>query len=175
MSVLRFGAVAPLSMQCAMRFTVSALTDGDLNQTTELSMERVKKCLADHGYHFLDDDTRDDVLAAGFHDYRFHFILTGEGHQTLQVRGRWNHSLDVARKVEMVKVCNETNINRIFPKAFVRRESEDRLSLYGEYSADFCAGATDAQIDRAISAGLKSIISFFRDIESRFGAEIAAD
>lgn len=152
-----------------------ALHDRVAVEIAPLSLERVRRCLTAHGYSFLDSPSEEGVLTAGFHDYRFQFILTGEDLQTLQVRGRWNHALDVLRKVEMVKMCNEANMNRISPKAYVRREAEDHLGLYAEYAADFHAGATDAQIDRAVTCGLKTIIAFFRDVEGRCGTELATD
>lgn len=154
---------------------MTAQTDSAAVQLAPLTLDRVAQCLRSHGYSYLEDESGEDVLTAGFHDYRFQFLLTGEDHQTLQVRGRWNHSLDVSRKVEAIKLCNECNMNRIFPKVYVRRESEDHLSLYGEYAADFLRGASDDQIDRVVTAGLKTVIKFFRDIESRFGTDLAAD
>ena len=152
-----------------------ALTERVTAEIAPLTSERVQQCLTNHGYSYLCDGPEDGVMTAGFHDYRFQFILTGEDLQTLQVRGRWNHSLDISRKVEAIKLCNDANMNRIAPKTYVRRESEDHLSLYAEFAADFLAGATDEQIDRAITCGLKTIIAFFRDVEAQYGTELAAD
>lgn len=137
-----------------------------------LSLERVEESLTRHGYAFVEDDAHPDIVRARFDDYRFQFMISGDEHGVLQTRGRWSHSVDVSRKVEMVKLCNEWNMNRIWPKVYVRRESEGLLGVYGETTADFRAGALDKQIDTAIECGLSSVIAFFHSLEERLGAEL---
>ncbi|WP_422117002.1 YbjN domain-containing protein [Brachybacterium sp. UNK5269] len=137
-----------------------------------LSLSRVEECLTRHGYAYVEDDEHAEVLRARFDDYRFQFMISGEAHGVLQTRGRWSHSVDVSRKVEMIKLCNEWNMNRIWPKVYVRRESEGLLGVYGELSADFRAGALDSQIDSAIQCGLSTVIAFFHSLEERLGAEL---
>ena len=137
-----------------------------------ISLDRIEESLERRGYAFVEDEGHPDVLRARFDDYRFHFLLAGEDRTVLQTRGRWNHALDVSRKVEMLKLCNEWNMNRLWPKVYVRRESESMLSLYGEISADFHCGAAEEQIDRAIEAGLSTVIGFFHDVEARLGPDL---
>lgn len=137
-----------------------------------VSLDRIEDSLRRLGYSFVQDEGHPDVLRARFDDYRFHFLLAGDDRDVLQTRGRWNHALDVSRKVEMLKMCNEWNMNRLWPKVYVRRESESVLSLYGEISADFHCGAAEVQIDRAIEAGLSTVIGFFHDVEARYGADL---
>lgn len=143
-------------------------TDG----LTPVDLERLEQSLTRHGYAFIEDEDHPDVLRARFDDYRFHFLLAGDEKAVVQTRGRWNHSVDVSRKVEMIRLCNEWNMNRVWPKVYVRRESEGLLGVYGETTADFRAGATDAQIDAAIECGLSSVIAFFHSLEERLGAEL---
>ena len=137
-----------------------------------LSLSRVEESLTRHGYAFVEDDEHPDIVRARFDDYRFQFMISGDEHGVLQTRGRWNHSVDVSRKMEMVKLCNEWNMNRIWPKVYVRRESEGLLGLYGELAADFRAGALDSQIDNAIQCGLSTVIAFFHSLEERLGPEL---
>lgn len=137
-----------------------------------LSPERVQASLERHGYAFVEDEEHPDILRARFDSYPFLFLLAGEDHSILQVRARWNHSVDVARKIEMVKLCNEWNMNRIWPKVYVRREAETVLGMYGEVAFDFATGARDEQIDRALECGLTTVISFFHDIEGRLGSSV---
>ncbi|MBB5832022.1 YbjN domain-containing protein [Brachybacterium aquaticum] len=137
-----------------------------------LSLSRVEASLTRHGYVFVEDGEHAEVVRARFDDYRFQFMISGEGHGVLQTRGRWSHSVDISRKVEMIKLCNEWNMNRIWPKVYVRRESEGLLGVYGELAADFHAGASDTQIDSAIKCGLSSVIAFFHSLEERLGAEL---
>lgn len=137
-----------------------------------MSLARVEESLTRHHYAFVKDEEHPEILRARFDDYRFQFMLTGEDHGVLQTRGRWNHSVDFSRKLEMVKLCNEWNMNRIWPKVYVRRESEGLLGVYGELAADFRAGALDSQIDSAIKCGLSTVIAFFHSLEERLGAEL---
>lgn len=137
-----------------------------------VTLERLEQSLERHGYSFVEDESHPGVLRARFDDYRFHFLLAGEEKAVVQTRGRWNHSVDVSRKVEMIRLCNEWNMNRIWPKVYVRRESEGLLGVYGETTADFRAGALDKQIDTAIECGLSSVIAFFHSLEERLGAEL---
>ncbi len=137
-----------------------------------LSLQRVEASLERHGYAFIEDDEHPDILRARFDSYPFLFLLAGEHQTILQTRARWNHSVDVARKVEMVKLCNEWNMNRIWPKVYVRREAETVLGMYGEVAIDFGTGAKDEQIDRSIECGLTTIISFFHDLEERLGSSV---
>ncbi|MGY5763831.1 YbjN domain-containing protein [Brachybacterium sp. DNPG3] len=137
-----------------------------------LSMTRVEECLTRHGYAYVEDEAHPEILRARFDDYRFQFMLSGEDHGILQTRGRWSHSVDFSRKVQMIKLCNEWNMNRIWPKVYVRREAEGLLGVYGELSADFRAGALDSQLDSAISCGLSTVIAFFHSLEERLGNEL---
>ena len=137
-----------------------------------VTMARLEESLTRHGYAFVEDDEHAEIVRARFDDYRFQFMLTGEDLGVLQTRGRWSHSVDVSRKVEMVKLCNEWNMNRIWPKVYVRRESEGLLGVYGELAADFRAGALDSQIDSAIKCGLSTVIAFFHRVAERLGAEL---
>ncbi|MGP9694987.1 YbjN domain-containing protein [Brachybacterium sp. AOP25-B2-12] len=137
-----------------------------------LSLERVEASLERHGYAFVEDEEHPDIVRARFDAYPFLFMLAGDDRTILQTRARWNHSVDVARKVEMVKLCNEWNMNRIWPKVYVRREAETVLGMYGEVAVDFSTGARDDQIDRSLECGLTTIISFFHDLEERLGSSV---
>lgn len=148
------------------------LPDDTGSDPEALSLDRVARSLERHGYAFVGDEEHPNILRARFDSYPFLFLVAGEDDSILQTRARWNHSVDVARKVEMVKLCNEWNMNRIWPKVYVRREAETVLGMYGEVAADFAGGARDQQIDRAIECGLTTVISFFHDLEERLGSSI---
>lgn len=148
------------------------LPDDGGSAAEALSLARVEASLERHGYAYAQDDDHPHVLRARFDAYPFLFLLAGEDASILQVRARWNHSVDAARKVEMLKLCNEWNMNRIWPKVYVRREAETVLGMYGEVASDFATGARDEQIDRALECGLSTIISFFHDLEERLGGSV---
>lgn len=146
-----------------------ALSDG----LEPISLARVEESLTRQGYAFLEDASTPDHVRARFDDYRFTFLLAGHDHAVLQSRGKWSRLVDVEHKLEMIRMCNEWNMRRIWPKVYVRREGEGMLAVYGEVAADFGAGAADAQIDRALRCGLSSVIAFFHGLEERLGAELA--
>ena len=150
----------------------STVTADSAEGLAPMSQSRVEESLTRLGYAFVEDDEHPEILRARFDNYRFQFMLAGEAQGVMQTRGRWNHSVDVSRKVEMVKLCNEWNMNRVWPKVYVRRESEGLLGVYGELAADFRCGASDGQIDHAITCGLSTVIAFFKSLEERLGAEL---
>ncbi|MCL6422071.1 YbjN domain-containing protein [Brachybacterium sp. JHP9] len=139
---------------------------------TPISIERIESALSQHGYAFVEDAEHPEVLRARFDDYRFQFMLASVNRPVLQIRGRWNHSVDVSRKHEMLRLCNDWNMGRVWPKVYVRRENEGMLGLYGEVTHDFYGGGTDQQIDRAIECGLRTVIAFFHELEDQLGPEI---
>lgn len=149
----------------------SALPDSAAS-LAPMSLARVQDSLTRRGYAFVEDEEHPEILRARFDEYRFQFMLSGEDHAVMQTRGRWNHSVDISRKVEMIKLCNEWNMNRVWPKVYVRRESEGLLGVYGELAADFRAGALDSQVDSAIKCGLSTVIAFFHSLEERLGPEL---
>src|SRR5699024_7568299 len=144
--------------------------EGSADELAPLSLARVEEGLTRHGYAYVEDEAHPEILRARFDDYRFQFMISGDEHGVLQTRGRWSHSVDVSRKVEMIKLCNEWNMNRIWPKVYVRREAEGLLGVYGELAADCRAGALDSQIDSAITCGLGTVIAFSHSREERLGA-----
>lgn len=146
-----------------------AVGAGDL---PPIRLERVEESLTRLGYAYAQDAEQPDVLRARFDDYRFHVLLAGAHRSVLQIRGRWSHAVDISRKVEMLKLCNEWNMNRVWPKTYVRREAESVLALYGEVSTDFFCGAADGQIDRAIECGLSTVIAFFHEVEGKLGSDL---
>jgi hypothetical protein len=139
-----------------------------------LTVERLEGALRARGWGFIEDDEHPEVLRTRFDDYRFQFLLAGPRRTLLQTRGRWNRSVDAPRKGEMLKLCNEWNMNRLWPKVYVRREGDQSLGLYGEIAADFGSGASDEQVDRALECGVRTVVSFFHELEARIGEETGA-
>src|SRR5690606_35901121 len=76
-----------------------AVGAGDL---PPIRLERVEESLTRLGYAYAQDAEQPEVLRARFDDYRFHVLLAGAHRSVLQIRGRWSHSVDISRKVEML-------------------------------------------------------------------------
>ena len=140
------------------------------HETEKISVGRLKDSLNRLGYSYVEDDESPSVLRARFDSYPFTFAITGESDDLLVVRGRWDQMLPVEHKLEAAKVCNHWNMERMWPKVYVRRENDEALGVYGENIVDFTHGASDAAIDRAIACSLTTSISFFNSLQDDLAA-----
>jgi hypothetical protein len=120
--------------------------------------------------YLLDEDG--DV--AGYWDgHLFYFFVYGDAEQVFQVRGRWNRSVGPDQLGALVRLANEWNSQRLWPKAFVREE-EGELGVYGELTVDYADGVSDAQLDRHISCAVATTVGLFQQLDELF-PEAAAE
>ncbi|KDS94016.1 hypothetical protein DHOM_01945 [Dermabacter hominis 1368] len=133
----------------------------------ELSIERLKESLGRLGYAFVEDDDTPTVLRARFDHYPFTFAVAGEHSHILVVRGRWDELLAVQQKLEATRLCNHWNMERMWPKAYVRRENDSVLGVYGELVFDYFYGVSDDAIDRAITCALSTTVAFFASLSTQ--------
>ncbi len=138
---------------------------------TAITIERLKAALTRLGYSFVVDEENPAVVRARFDAYPFTFAITGEHSSLLVIRGRWDQLLPVKQKLESARVCNHWNMERMWPKVYVRRENDDALGIYGENVFDFHLGVSEAAIDRAISCSLTTTISFFTSLDNDISAQ----
>ncbi len=136
---------------------------------TPLTRERVDACLESRGYHYRIDDDGD--LTGVWNDNRFWFLLLGEQHEILQVRGRWHRQLPVDRRRALSLTLNDWNRERIWPKVYLREE-EGELAIYSEVSTDLEHGVTDDQLDQLVSCGLGTGVQVFSSMESLLPPEL---
>ena len=127
-------------------------------RTTPLVGERVEAYLVGQGYHVTRDE--DDDLTGTWDGDRFWFLLLGEHHEILQVRGRWHRTLPEERRTAALLVVNDWNRERIWPKAYVRSE-EAGTAVYAETSVDLEHGVTDDQLGQLVACGLGTGVQFF--------------
>ena len=128
---------------------------------TPLSTGRIADYLTSRAYHFRVDDDGD--ITGTWDGHRFWFLLLGEDHEILQVRGRWSETIHATSRLDALQVVNDWNRERIWPKVYLRGESPG-LALYAEISVDFEHGATDAQLGQIISCGLGTAVQLFHAI-----------
>jgi hypothetical protein len=130
---------------------------------TPLTRDRVAETLDAHGYHHRIDDDGD--LTGVWNESRFWFLLLGEEHEILQVRGRWHRQLPVAGRRAVTLALNDWNRERIWPKLYVREE-EGQLAIYSEVSTDLEHGVTAEQLDQIVSCGRGTGVQAFASFES---------
>ncbi|WP_182113617.1 MULTISPECIES: YbjN domain-containing protein [unclassified Actinotalea] len=123
-----------------------------------LDSARVEAYLVGEGYHVHRDE--DDDLTGTWDGDRFWFLLLGEDHEVLQVRGRWHRTLPEHRRAAALLAVNDWNRERIWPKAYVRAE-DGELALYGEVSVDLEHGVTDDQLAQLVACGLGTGVQLF--------------
>ncbi|MCL3860162.1 YbjN domain-containing protein [Actinotalea sp. K2] len=119
---------------------------------------RIEADLVGRGYHVSRDEEGD--LTGTWDGDRFWFLLLGDDHEVLQVRGRWRRTLPESRRSAALLAINDWNRERIWPKAYLREE-EDGLALYSEVSVDLEHGATDAQLAQLVGCGLGTGVQLF--------------
>lgn len=126
-----------------------------------LSVDRVASYLTRRGFRFRVDDDGD--LTGTWDGHRFWFLLLGPERSVLQVRGRWDRTLDPQSRGIALLAVNDWNRDRFWPKVYAREE-EDGLAIYAEVSVDFEHGATDDQIGQTVSCGLGTGVQVFSSI-----------
>jgi hypothetical protein len=129
-----------------------------LQRPRPLDSARVEAYLVSRGYHVVRDE--DDDLTGTWDGDRFWFLLLGEDHEVLQVRGRWHRTLPVVRRSAALLAVNDWNRERIWPKAYLREE-DGQTALYAEVSVDLEHGVTDDQLAQLIACGLGTGVQLF--------------
>lgn len=125
---------------------------------TPLTAERVEAYLVGRGYRVQRDEDGD--LTGTWDGDRFWFLLLGEDHEVLQVRGRWHRTLPANRWGAALLTVNDWNRERLWPKAYARTE-DGQTALYGEMSVDLEHGVTDAQLGQLVACGLGTGVQLF--------------
>ncbi len=139
---------------------------------TPLSRGRVADYLRGRGYKFVVDEDGD--LTGTWDGNRFWFLLLGEQHEILQVRGRWHRALPLESRPAVALTVNDWNRERIWPKAYLREE-EGQLALYSEVSADLEPGVTDVQLAQLVACGLGTGVQMFAALEGMLPDPAAGD
>jgi len=136
-----------------------------------MAKARITERLEAQGLRYLVDDDGD---AAGYWDgHLFYFFVYGDADQAFQVRGRWNRKLGTEHLDALVRLANEWNSERLWPKVFVREE-DGLLGIYGELTVDYADGVADEQIDRQMNCGVATTIGVFEHLDELYPEAAAA-
>ncbi len=128
--------------------------------------DRVGQCLTARGYRYVVDPDGD--LTGTWNAHRFWFLLLGDHHDVVQVRGRWSRTLAPGQRGPALLALNDWNRERIWPKSYLREE-DGRLAVYAEISVDLEAGATDDQLDQILTCGLGTSVQLFKSLDNQVG------
>ncbi|MBO1753302.1 YbjN domain-containing protein [Actinotalea sp. BY-33] len=132
--------------------------DQAARRPSPVDLSRVEAYLVGRGYHVAHDEDGD--LTGTWDGDRFWFLLLGEQHEILQVRGRWHRTLPAHRRAAALLAVNDWNRERIWPKVYLRDEDEGS-ALYTEVSVDLEHGVTDDQLGQLVACGLGTGVQFF--------------
>ena len=143
-----------------------------LDVPTEVTRDRLASYLGSRGYTFRLDEDGD--ITGTWDGNRFWFMLLGVDKDIIQVRGRWHRPFAESNRVATLQIVNDWNRDRIWPKAYVRREN-GALSLYTEHSVDFGPGATQDQIDETLAGGLGSSLQLFASVAASLRPQVHED
>lgn len=138
----------------------------------QLSRQRVEQYLTAHGYSYSIDGDGD--ITGTWDQHRFWFLLLGDDHEILQVRGRWSRTLRVDQRRAATLAANDLNRERYWPKVYVREE-EARIAVYSEMSVDLEKGVADDQLGQFISCGLGTGVKAFESLERLLPGEDQSD
>lgn len=136
---------------------------GSQEHTAPLARGRVAAFLTGRGYRFQLDDDGD--LTGTWDGNRFWFLLLGDHHEIVQIRGRWHRTLPLRQRSAVLLAANDWNRERIWPKVYVREE-EGELSLYSEVSVDLENGATETQLAQLLACGLGTGVQMFTALDA---------
>lgn len=128
-----------------------------------LSRDRVAAYLTSRGYRFQIDDDGD--LTGTWDGSRFWFLLLGDRHEIVQVRGRWHRTMPIAQRSAVLLAANDWNRERIWPKVYVREE-DGELALYSEVSVDLEHGVTQTQLGQLLACGLGTGVQMFAALDT---------
>ena len=134
-----------------------------LEHTAPLTRDRIAAYLAGRGYRYLVDEDGD--LTGMWEGSRFWFLLLGEHHEIVQIRGRWHRTLPVLQRSSVLLAANDWNRERIWPKVYVREE-DDELALYSEVSVDLEHGVTTTQLGQLLACGLGTGVQMFTALDA---------
>ncbi|MCI9887302.1 YbjN domain-containing protein [Micrococcales bacterium 31B] len=131
-----------------------------------VTRSRVEEWLNQHGYYyFIDNDGDIGTILR----HRVFFIrLLGPSREILQIRGCWNHSLNVEYAARARTFCNSYNRDTVLQKTYVRVDDTGKVNFICDMSADLSLGVGEKQLQNFINSGLGSANDFFDAVDDQF-------
>jgi hypothetical protein len=131
-----------------------------------LTGDRIRAWLTAQGYVWFVDSHGD--IGGLWHSRVFYFFTLGDNHEILQVRGHWNRSFTIERLPELLEICNEWNLDRVWPKTYLRVRDDGSVHAVSESATDLAAGVADDQLGQLLGSGIASAGAFFDHLDARY-------
>ena len=136
-----------------------------------LSQERITAHFDANDIRYGVDDDGD--LGCYFDGHPFYFFVVGQDGEYLQVRARWHRKVDASELDAVLRIVNEWNTDRLWPKGYVRAEG-DVLGVYGEHTVDYEHGLTDEQLGLHVQLSVSTTLHLFGALDEAYPAQAAA-
>ncbi|MCE1174548.1 MAG: YbjN domain-containing protein [Propionibacteriales bacterium] len=124
-----------------------------------LTRKRVEEALERQGWLYRVDDDGD--IYASWDEGYFWFFFYGENHEVLQVRGTWYGTLTATDEDQALRLANQINAEKLFPKLYTFLTDDGALQVRGELNVDYENGVTDEQLSLHLRAGIGSTLGAF--------------
>jgi hypothetical protein len=118
-----------------------------------LSNEMIAAALDARGFtHSIDGD---GDIYGNWENNLIYFFRIGEFREMLQVRAMARRVFTTDEVPRLYAFCNGWNHDRLFPKAYVHVDEDDRtVRVVGEVVADWEKGVTAEQLDQVMICGI---------------------
>lgn len=124
-----------------------------------LTRKRVEEALERHGWLYRVDDDGD--LYASWDEGYFWFFFYGENREVLQARGTWYGTLTADQEDQALRLVNQVNTDKLFPKMYTTLTDDGQLHVRGELNMDYENGVTDDQLMLHLRAAIGSTLGAF--------------
>ncbi len=131
-----------------------------------LTRKRVEEALERQGWVYRVDDDGD--IYASWDEGYFWFFFYGENQEVLQVRGTWYGTLTATDEDQALRLANQINAEKLFPKLYTFLTDDGALQVRGELNVDYETGVTDEQLSLHLRAGIGSTLGAFARFAEAF-------
>ena len=143
----------------------------DVAAPTLVTRDYITTWLRANGYSYFVDCDGD---IGGIWDNRmFHFLILGGGN-ALQIRGQWNRLAGIGKVPELLDFTNKWNMERIWPKAFVRVRDDGAVVVCGDLTITISSGLSLSQLDLQLKCGLATACVLFDTLDEEFPDPVRA-
>ena len=148
-------------------FTADNETSPPSGDLAPLTIDRITQSLERLEWDFHVDDASNGVIA-GWEYGSFAFFTSGKSDEILCVRGFWRGVLNEADHAKALEICNDWNVNAIWPKVCVLSDEQDTLRLNTEHNVDYEHGLSNAQLDQHLICAVSASLMYFEKIIETF-------
>lgn len=138
-----------------------------------VTTERIIARLTENGWNYFRDSEGD--VGVVFNSTVCYFFVHETDQPIMQARARWHRSASISRIGELLQICNEWNLGRTWPKAYVRVSDSGEVVVFAESSFDVFNGSYDAQLNEWIDVGTRLALIFFSHLDERFPDPLASE